>query len=203
MQSSKINLVQVANLYKKVSKSFQIENVSFNIKKGECIHLQGTNGAGKTTILKLLKDYLHPDEGNITKQQDLIISCLVQEFNMYDELTIERNELLSTLYNKVAGVKPAPFIFQLTEFRKKRLKDCNFGTKKKLFLNVVMSVDAHLYLLDEPFDGLDNQHAKVLSDLIQSYKDAGKSFLITSHTDVYIENVVDKRLFIENGKILK
>lgn len=164
-------VIQTENLSKSFGKTRAVENVNLFVHSGEIYGLVGPDGAGKTTLMRLICGALHMDNGNvtvsgydITKQADRArqqIGYLAQRFAMYEELTVWENlqffaevRGLSSKEWKQRGKEILEFV-GLEEFSERRAGQLSGGMKQKLGLASALVHRPHILLLDEPTTGVD------------------------------------------------
>jgi len=193
-----------------------LADVSFEVMPGEVCAFLGPNGAGKTTSISILMGFLYADAGEIrvlgcepgdvrAKQQ---IGFLPENFAFYKYLNAEK---LLRLHCALAG-RPASgrdaFIsdllgkVHLDEFRKLKIGKYSRGMVQRLGLAQALAGDPHLLVLDEPTSGLDPAGRKEVRDLILSLKAAGNTIFLSSHILSEVEQICDRAIIIDHGKLL-
>ena len=163
--------IKTQGLSKKYGNVVAVDNLSFEVEKGEIFGLVGPDGAGKTTTLRMLSTALSPDSGeasiqgfNIVSQSSevkLRIGYMPQMFSLYGDLTVEENiDFYADLYQVspdiAAGKKKELLAFSNLESFKKRAADkLSGGMKKKLALACTLIHTPEVLILDEPTTGVD------------------------------------------------
>lgn len=162
-------LVQTNNLTKWYGKHKVINNVNLSVKKGEIYGLIGRNGAGKTTILRLISGLSYPTEGNIylfeKNNHDMIymqnrVGILIESLGIYPNMSAQENLKLKCL---AKGISSKRYITELLEsvglstVDNKKVKHFSVGMKQRLGIALALIGDPELVLLDEPINGLDPQ----------------------------------------------
>ncbi len=164
-------LVQAENLYKRFGHTHAVDGVSLQIKAGEIYGLVGSDGAGKTTTLRLLVGALLPDEGSVnvcgfdvlkqTEDARTTIGYLSQRFSMYEDLTVLEN---IRFFAEVRGLSSSEWLPRsmeildfvgLGKFKDRRAGQLSGGMKQKLGLATALVTRPRLLLLDEPTTGVD------------------------------------------------
>lgn len=207
------NAIEITNLCKDYSE-FKLKNINLTLPKGYIMGLVGTNGAGKSTIIKSIMDIVKPDSGEI-KIFDLPsmgnemeikenIGFVYDECPYFDEYTLEKNKKLvapfypnwnEETYNKYRRM------FKLNEMLK--IQELSKGQKIKFQLAIALSHDAKLLIMDEPTAGLDPIfRAELLDILFDIIKTQELSILFSTHIISDIENLADYITCIDNGKIV-
>lgn len=164
-------LVQAENLHKHFGETRAVNGVDLNIKSGEIYGLVGSDGAGKTTTLRLLVGALLPNEGSVnicgydvlkqTEQARSAVGYLSQRFSMYEDLTVLEN---IRFFAEVRGLSSSEWLSRsmeildfvgLGKFKDRRAGQLSGGMKQKLGLASALVTRPRLLLLDEPTTGVD------------------------------------------------
>jgi ABC-2 type transport system ATP-binding protein len=195
-----------------------LQNISFDVKEGEMVGLIGLNGAGKSTTIKHILGLLKPQKGEIrilnktlqeSPQQYRSAYAYVPESpELYEELTIrEHLELTAMAYGINKPLFEERMRTQLQRFRMED-KTNNFsnqlskGMRQKVMIMNAFLIKPPLYIIDEPFLGLDPLGIRSLLDLMVDEKRAGASFLISSHILSTIEKYCDRYIVLHQGRII-
>jgi ABC-2 type transport system ATP-binding protein len=193
-----------------------LADVSFEVMPGEVCAFLGPNGAGKTTSISILMGFLYADAGEIrvlgcepgdvrAKQQ---IGFLPENFAFYKYLNAEK---LLRLHCALAGrpqsgrdafIRDLLSKVHLDEYRKLKIGKYSRGMVQRLGLAQALAGDPHLLVLDEPTSGLDPAGRKEVRDLILSLKAAGNTIFLSSHILSEIEQICDRAIIIDHGKLL-
>lgn len=210
-------LLEVNHLTGGYTKKPILHDVSFTVEEGEMVGLIGLNGAGKSTTIKHVIGLMEPRKGSIQINGKTLtenIEAYRSQFSfipetpiLYDELTLyEHLELTAMAY----GLSKSEFETRLQpllkEFRmEKKLKwfPAHFskGMKQKVMIMSAFLVEPSLYIIDEPFIGLDPLGIKSLLDLMNKVKQNGAGILMSTHILATAERYCDKFVIIHNGKI--
>lgn len=190
-----------------------IQNVDFEIKKGEIFGFLGPSGAGKTTTQRLIIGLLRGYEGHIevlgkerrSWNKDFFeqIGVAFDFPNLYIKLTAKENlELILSYYkNKKINIDKLLDRVGLLPERDKKVESFSKGMKMRL--NFVRSImhEPELMFFDEPTSGLDPVNAKIIKDIIMDLKTAGKTVFLTTHNMTVAQQLCDRVAFIVDGKI--
>ncbi len=207
---------------KNVSKTFKgkkyeikaLQNVSFEVKKGEIFGLLGPNGAGKSTIINIMLNLLLPDEGSVEilgekPGPDVLSRINVVAGGSEFHWALTPNDILA-FYSKVYQIlNPKERIQELVTLLKMEdlmdRKFVNFSTGERLrvaFAKALLNKPA-LLLMDEPTLGLDPDVARQVRNEVQRLnKEAGMTILLTSHYMHEVEQLCNRIAFIHKGKIV-
>jgi len=202
-------LISIERLSKKFSPNlpFALHEIQAKIPKGEIIGLIGPDGAGKTTLIRLLTQLLLPTEGRIVTPPNYTIGYMPQRFGLYEDLTVLEN---LQLYGELRGInleeKEATFaklleFSGLKSFQARLAKDLSGGMKQKLGLACALLKKPTLLLLDEPTVGVDPISRRELWDMMRKILD--KELTIIWST-AYLDEAekCDQILLLNEGKLL-
>ncbi|MGW6664161.1 MULTISPECIES: ATP-binding cassette domain-containing protein [Peribacillus] len=209
-------VVKTNSLTKKVKGKLLVSNVNLHIKKGEIYGFLGQNGAGKTTIMKMLTGIISPTTGEIelfgqkltkTEKSGLKrVGSIIEYPIFFEHLTAMENLQLHCeylgFYDKKA-ITQALEMVHLTGIEDKMVSDFSLGMKQRLGIVRAIITKPELIILDEPTNGLDPIGIKDIRDLIRMLnKEYGITFLLSSHILGEIEKVADRIGVIKDGKLV-
>lgn len=192
-------------------------NISFTVEAGVCCGLFGPNGSGKTTMIRLLTGLLTKTSGSIEILGSELTTdsaaqcrehiCVVGEGPPYKELTVRENVLLWLGLYQCDGDVSTISDEALEQVGISALRDRLAGTlskgqRQRLKLARSLAVNAPIYILDEPFDGLDPTSTRNMLETFAEKKEQGASILLCSHDLFSIDSLCDKALFLEQGKVV-
>lgn len=211
------NVLEVKNISKKIGKKMIIQNINFEIKKGEVFGIVGPNGAGKSTLIKTMLGLYKPTEGTtIINGYDVIkdfenalqeVGAIIENPEAYDYLTAKKNmEIFSRMYGKVdkQQIDELLKLVKLEDRKNHRVRTFSLGMKQRLGIAISLIPNPKLLILDEPTNGLDPIGIKELRDLIKNVsKEKGTAVLISSHILSEIELICDRIAIIDNGEIIE
>lgn len=209
--------LKVTNLTGGYSQVPVLKDISFEVEKGKLIGLIGLNGAGKSTAIKHIIGLMNPQKGSITIDE-LTLTADTEEYRkkfafipetpvLYEELTLKEHIELTAMAYDV----PQDIAFQraeklLTSFRLSNKLDwfpANFskGMKQKVMILCAFLVEPSLYIIDEPFLGLDPLGINALLELMNEMKEQGASILMSTHILATAERQCDGFVLLHNGEI--
>jgi ABC-2 type transport system ATP-binding protein len=195
-----------------------VDNLSFQVKKGEIFGLLGVNGAGKSTTLNMLCGLILPDSGKIEmfgkdffKHEEELrsqINLATAYYTLSSSLTVKQNlQVYARLYNvKNASekIKELTEKFLFTQHFNTRVRSLSSGEKTKLVLIKSLLNDPKLLFLDECTAGLDPDVAEIVRDhIIQYNKETGCTIIFTSHYMQEVEQMCNRIAFMDRGRIVK
>ncbi len=217
---AKIILKNIFKSYRsdfKRKKKMAVNDVSLSINQGEIFGVIGVNGAGKSTIIKMIQGFISPDHGDIRvcdiKPSDpdsrLKMGYLPENPYFYDNLTVL--ELLQ--FSASASGVPKPVakkqidyflqIVDLHDVRKHKLRTFSKGMTQRAGICFALVHDPDIVILDEPMSGLDPPGRKMVIDLIKNLKDQGKTILFCSHILNDVERICDRVAVMDKGRLIK
>lgn len=205
-------MLSMEHVSKKYGKSavYAIKDASFKIKKGEIVSLVGNNGAGKTTLVKIITGLVRPSSGVIKMFESKIkdtkenLGVLFEDSYFYPHLSgIENLRLLSQKdFPRDKLIKVAEIVNLQKELIYKKAGNLSHGQQRRLILASVLLRNPQLFILDEPFNGLDPAGVSALRKILLLEKSKGKSFLVTGQNLSYLTEIVDRIMYIKNGNII-
>jgi len=213
------NIIEVKNLTKRFNGFTAVDNISFEVKKGEIFAFLGPNGAGKTTTIKMLTTLLNPSSGQLLidghssitdrNRARLTFGIVFQDPSLDDELTAYENMYFHSVLYKVPRAIRKARIKQLMEFvelwdRKEELvKRFSGGMKRRLEIARGFLHHPKVLFLDEPTLGLDPQTTNHIWTYIKDLnKKEGTTFFFTTHYMAEAEKIADRIAIIDRGKII-
>jgi len=195
-----------------------LHDVNFDVKAGEMVGLIGLNGAGKSTTMKHILGLMQPHKGDVTLQGKTLAEApevyrgslaFVPETPMlYEELTVKEHlELAAMAY----GVEKKDYeervehlltLFQMNDKYNTFSMHLSKGMKQKVMIMSAFLVHPPLYMIDEPFLGLDPLGIRNLLDFMVELKSRGASILLSSHILSTIENYCDRFIVLHHGRVI-
>lgn len=185
-----------------------LDDVSFDVKKGEMFGIIGPNGSGKTTLLKILSHIFQPDSGSVDIK-GTIIPVLALGLGFHPELTATTNIVQSGILlgfsKKQISDKIDDVIkfAELEKFADTKIKNFSSGMQMRLAFSTAVQVDPDILLLDEIFAVGDLNFQKKCFHTIMDFKKRGKSIIFVSHDMTPIKDFCDRAMFLNHGKVEK
>ena len=206
-----IELIGVSKEYK----TFTLDNISFSIETGTIMGLVGANGAGKSTIIKLIMDAIKKDSGTIkvfgddnTKEEFIDakqdIGIVLDEAHFPVQFDVKDiNKIMSMTYKNWEEKTYFDYIKKFKIDVDKKIEDYSRGMKMKLQIAVALSHRAKLLILDEATGGLDALSRDSILDIFSEFtRDENNTVLISSHIISDLEKICDYITFIHEGKLI-
>lgn len=194
------------------------DNISFTAKPGEVVGILGPNGAGKTTLLRIIAGIMEPSKGTVTiddktyKKDSIEIkkeiaylsgnTKLYKDISPYEllEMTASYYGLSKKEYQK--KIKEISNKFNMTSFLHQRIGTLSTGQYQRTSISRCLIHNPKYYILDEPTSGLDVISSKTIIDFIKEMKKENKCILYSTHYMEEAENICDKIVMINKGKII-
>jgi ABC-2 type transport system ATP-binding protein len=210
-------VIEATNFTKKFGSFTAVDNITFNVGKGEIFGFLGANGAGKTTAMKMLTGLLIPTSGeahvagfNVWKQANQIkknIGYMSQKFSLYNDLTVAENiELFGGIYGmSMAEIKEKRAILidklGIEIFKDRMVESLPLGFKQKLAFSVAIFHNPDIVFLDEPTGGVDPIARRQFWEMIYDAAAAGITPFVTTH---YMDEAeyCDRVSIMVEGKIM-
>ncbi len=209
-----MNAIEVNNISKSYGKIKALEKVSLAVEKGEVFGLIGPDGAGKTTLFRILCTLLLPDTGTARvdgfdtvgqmKKIRRRVGYMPGRFSLYQDLTVEENlKFFATLFGTTveAGYDSISAIYsQIERFKDRKAGALSGGMKQKLALSCALVHEPSILLLDEPTTGVDPVSRKEFWDMLQTLKERGITIVASTP---YLDEVrrCDRVAFLDHGQV--
>lgn len=213
-------MLQIKNISFTYIENPVIENISFEITKGQNIAVIGESGCGKSTLLKLLYGLYDLDNGEILHNEEVILGpkhklipgedymkYLAQDFDLMPYITVEENvgKFLSNVYKdeKKARVQELLAMVEMTEYAKVKAKYLSGGQQQRVALARVLALEPEILLLDEPFSQIDSFRKNSLRrNLFNYFKKKEITCIIATHDSTEALSFSDETMVLQNGKLI-
>ncbi|NLM24149.1 MAG: ABC transporter ATP-binding protein [Firmicutes bacterium] len=186
-----------------------VREISFHLNRGEIVGLIGPNGSGKSTVIKAIVGLLGHVEGEISfPGGDKTYAYIPEQPVFYDELTLmEHLELAASAYELDRDYYRARAEELLRRFKLDRVKHyfpVNFskGMQQKAMIIVGLLLNPELFIIDEPFVGLDPSATARFIELLEENKAGGAAILLSTHQLDLAERICDAYIFLNEGKMI-
>ena len=183
-----------------------LDDISFEVKKGESFGIVGRNGSGKTTLLRILSHIYQPDTGSV-ETNGVVVPVLALGLGFHPELTAITNIFQSSILLGISKKRIAESIdeiikfAELEKFADTKLKNFSSGMQMRLAFATAVQVDPSILLLDEVIAVGDLNFQKKCVDVMKDFKQRGKSIVLVSHNPSDIEMLCDRAMFLKDGHI--
>jgi len=210
------NMIVVSDLKKSFKINRVLRNVTFTVRKGSIFALLGSNGAGKTTVVKILSTLMKPDSGNVTingldvvRQGYYVRECisLTGQFTAVDEVLTGRENLnligqLKRLNDVKNKVNEWLAFFHLQDAADSKVSTYSGGMRRRLDIAMSLMGKPQIIFLDEPTTGLDPQNRIAMWDLVKELAAGGTTVFLTTQYLEEAEYLADYIAILHGGKIL-
>jgi lipopolysaccharide export system ATP-binding protein len=214
-------ILRSENLVKRYKKRTVVNNVSIEVKQGECVGLLGPNGAGKTTTFYMTVGLVKPDEGSVRLDDEELtdlpmykraqrgLGYLPQEASIFRTLSVEDNIRAVLEMTKMTHVEQQEKLeslleeFGLNRVRKSAGNVLSGGERRRCEIARALAVNPKFILLDEPFAGIDPIAVEDIQQIVARLKHKNIGILITDHNVHETLSIVDRAYLLFEGKILK
>lgn len=197
-------MIKVKKLSKFYGKKQVLNTIDLEFKKGKVYGIVGENGAGKTTLFRCISG-IENYQGNITSDFN----------NLKDHLGLLLTEPF--FFSKITGKEYIQLLANARQIKLSNIADKNIfdlplnqyastystGMKKKLALTAILLLDNDIFILDEPFNGVDIQSNLIITEIIKRFKKLEKTVIISSHIFSTLAETCDEIYLMKNGKIIK
>ncbi|CAM3139491.1 metal ABC transporter ATP-binding protein [Streptobacillus felis] len=191
-----------------------LENVNLDINKGDLMALVGPNGAGKSTLIKTVLQFIKPIVGSVKisgrdyKLEKKKIAYVPQRGSVdWDFPTTLFDVVMMGCYGRVGFLKRVPKEeiervnkaikqVEMLEFKDRQISELSGGQQQRAFLARALVQDAEIYLMDEPFQGVDKITEKAIINILKNLKNQGKTVVVVHHDLQTVEEYFDSVTFI-------
>ncbi|HEX4807627.1 MAG TPA: ABC transporter ATP-binding protein [Bryobacteraceae bacterium] len=210
--------IEIRDLHKIYSGFHAVDGLTVTVPQKRFFGFLGPNGAGKTTTIKMLMGLAQPDGGSVRvlgmgmPEQSLEIrkeiGLVPDDSLLFDYLTgAEYLEFVARLYGlprALARERSGELLdlFQLSENRKKLIGEYSKGMRKRVAMAAALIHRPRLYLMDEPFEGVDAVGARLMKDILLEQVRRGATVFLTSHVLEVVERLCDEVAIINRGKVV-
>ena len=219
-------MIEVKNLVKKYGENTILNNINFEVEKGEVVSLIGPSGSGKSSILRSIVDLEDITSGeiliegynikdkkndiNIKKEMLLKTGMVFQTFNLFPNMTVRCNivktlKLVKKNTEEEANIKAKKMLelVGLIDKLDSYPSELSGGQKQRVAIARALSLEPDIMLFDEPTSALDPELVKEVLDIIRKLKKQKITMLIVSHEMNFVKEISDKIIVLEKGKILE
>ncbi|HWS86174.1 MAG TPA: ABC transporter ATP-binding protein [Pyrinomonadaceae bacterium] len=208
------NAIETRNLGRKFGKFEAVKNVSLRVPRGTVFGLLGVNGAGKSTIIKMVMGHLRPTTGEIkvlgrALGEDLLgirsrVAYVSENRYLYEWMTVEESVRFTRAFHGTWDDRKASDLLKRFSLPpEKKVRQLSRGNRARLCLLLALSFNPELIILDEPTSGLDPiVRRDFIENIVTEIADEGKTVLFSSHIVEEVERVADYVGIINEGELL-
>ncbi|PIC66201.1 sodium ABC transporter ATP-binding protein [Sporosarcina sp. P21c] len=207
------NVIEFHGVSKKVQ-AFSIDNMDIQIKQGYITGFIGTNGSGKSTMIKLMMNLLQPDKGRVSilgldyasheKEIKDRIGFVYDSNIFYESLNLKDiSKIVAPAYKQWDNKQFNEYVNQFELPLNKSIKNFSKGMQMKASIAIALSHNAELIIMDEPTAGLDPTFRRELLEIFQEFMvNEGRSIFFSTHTTSDLERFADYIVLVDKGEIL-
>lgn len=219
-------LLRVKNLKKSFKENLVLDDISYDVEKGEVIAILGRSGCGKSTLLRCINGLEQIQGGEIYLNETLItkpnakykhwsevrkkIGMVFQSYDLFPHMNVLNNIILGPMKvekkSKADATKEALKLLERVSLLEKKLaypRELSGGQKQRVAICRALSMNPEIILFDEVTAALDPEMVREVLDVIKGVKEEGLTMIVVTHEMAFAEKVADKIIFMEKGKILE
>lgn len=207
-------MIEIKNLFKSFGDLKALDDVSFEVNKGELFGVIGQNGAGKSTLFRSMMNFYDHYDGEILYEGEKMsevplekIGFLPEERSLSPKKTIREEIKYFARLNQMKNLDDKVLENYFDRFEIKgslddKIKSLSKGNQQKVQLLASLIYKPEFLILDEPFSGLDPYNASLLMGIIKEINEEGTTILFSSHNMENVEYLCDRLIMLRNGKIV-
>ncbi len=210
-------MIQLVDVSKRYHNTIALQNLTLQVLPGEIVGIIGHNGAGKSTMLKIIAGLVEPTSGlvrvlglDIQKESIRVkqkIGYLPEESPLYETMTARQYLLFfAELYGlpRTQALKRIEYLLDSLDLREQNRLTGEFskGMKRKTAIARTLLHDPELLILDEPNSGLDPLTSFFILNYLKALKREGKTIILSAHNLFHVETICDRVAIIKNGRLL-
>lgn len=206
------NALSIQGLSKKYGDFQALKDLNLTIERGQCLGILGSNGAGKSTTIRMITGQIRPSEGEIRvfginpslepKKVHPFIGYIPDSQSLYENLTVWDNiHIFTKLFG--AGEQETMRIIEqmgLVEKKYEKVKNLSKGLGQRVLIARALVHNPKFVILDEPTTGLDPSAAESIYSILEDLKKRGTTILLTTHLMNDVDRLCDQIVFISHGK---
>ncbi|MCS1352624.1 ABC transporter ATP-binding protein [Mechercharimyces sp. CAU 1602] len=207
-------LIEIVNVSKSYKGNTLFENIDLTIEKGHIYGIVGSNGSGKSVLFKMMCGFVFPDEGTIrvrgmelgkNKRFPDGFGIIIDRPGYMDNLTgFDNLKALAMIKQQISDeqISSVMKLVGLQPHAKQKVKNYSLGMKQKLALAQAIMEEQQILILDEPFNALDQESVDNIRQLLLTFREEGRTIILTSHNQEDIHFLCDHIYRIQNYKLI-
>jgi ABC-2 type transport system ATP-binding protein len=208
-----MSVIEVQGLTKRFGRVLAVDRLSFRVERGTVVGFLGSNGAGKTTALRMLLGLVRPDAGTATingkSYHDLPeplhqVGAVLEASSFHPGRTARNHLRIQALAGQAdpSRIDDVLELVDLTDAADRRVSGFSLGMRQRLGLATALLTDPELLILDEPANGLDPDGIRWLRDLLRGLAAEGSTVLVSSHILAEVAQTVDSVVILDHGRLI-
>ena len=197
-----MDIIELKNVSKKFGDLSVLKNLSFSIKKGECVAISGPSGAGKTTLLRSLAK-LEEIEGNISIKNNAKTEMVFQNFNLFPHMSVMKNIILGPIKIKGIKIKDAKEkarkvlkMLKIADKEKEMPSNLSGGQKQRVAIARALMMEPDILLFDEPTSALDFGMRDEVGGIIKELNKKGITIVFVSHDEEFVKSIASRVILV-------
>lgn len=207
--------IVIKNINKKFKNNTVLDDINMELESGKIYGLCGRNGSGKSVLLKIICGFYYPTSGEVlfdginysnNNAYPKDLRALIEKPSFLPNLSgFENLKLLASIQNQIGDKEILETLkkVNLFEEKDKLFKEYSLGMKQKLGIAQVLMEEPKIMILDEPFNGIEEQSVKKIKKVLEEEKEKDKLIIMSSHIKEDIEALADIKLYMDNGKLVE
>lgn len=207
--------IVIKNINKKFKNNTVLDDINMELESGKIYGLCGRNGSGKSVLLKIICGFYYPTSGEVlfdginysnNNAYPKDLRALIEKPSFLPNLSgFENLRLLASIQNQIGDKEILETLkkVNLFEEKDKLFKEYSLGMKQKLGIAQVLMEEPKIMILDEPFNGIEEQSVKKIKKVLEEEKEKDKLIIMSSHIKEDIEALADIKLYMDNGKLVE
>jgi len=199
-------MIKLKQISKTIRGNEVLKDINLEFGKGEVILLHGHNGSGKTMLLRLLCDLIKPTSGNVEKPPALRFGVIIENPTLFQNETAFYNLKYLASINKIVGrdeIEKWLKVFNLYDKLDVRVRKFSLGMRQRLALCQAFMENPDVILLDEPFNGVDDDNMQAIFQAVEEEKSKGKLIVIASHVKIPVDGLITKFVKMNDGRVVE
>lgn len=208
-------VIELKNVTKSYKGNVLFDAVDLTISRGKIVGIVGPNGSGKSILFKMMCGFVFPDTGEVYVREQQIGkgSRFPEDFGIIidrpgyiaSKTGFENLRELAQIQNKISEetIRKTMLVLGLNPDNQQKVKNYSLGMKQKLAIAQAIMENQQILILDEAFNALDHDSVQSLRELLLTFRDEGKTILITSHNQEDIDYLCEDVYRINRGKLEK
>jgi len=208
-------LIKLDNICKSFDDILAVDQVTFEIEKGDIYGLLGPNGAGKTTTIRMLMGIIEPDRGQVLRNEKIItrrdrlkFGYLPEERGLYQKQKLKESLMY---FGRLRGMNRHTISsnidrwlerFNFTQDANRKIQELSKGNQQKVQFILALFHQPEFVILDEPFTGLDPLNQVLLKEIIEEKRKKGVTFIFSTHQMEQVERICTNICLMNKGKVL-
>ncbi len=206
-------VINVQRISKSFGKTKAVDDVSFEVPKGQIFGLLGPNGAGKTTAIRIINHILLADSGSViingekvSPRTQQMIGYMPEERGLYKKMKVSEQLIYLARLKGLSKAEAKNSIkywvdrFEAQEYLSKKVGELSKGMSQKIQFIATIAHDPDIYIFDEPFSGLDPINSETLKEIVLELREKGKTILFSTHRMERVEQMCDEICLFNRGR---